>query len=220
MLTPTNKVITFHEYADLVFIPYVKGQLQHVQRLDIICDKYIIKCLKAMTREKRGRGICPHVLSLTTVKKNWKEFLFVDKSKKELFSFLAEQISPVEFGDGKQVITKKEEQVICSPLWFDTSSFTPHNHGEAGTRNLVHAADTSKGGHKNIVIRTVDTDVVIICIGMTQKLNIEELWIAFGSGTSLRYLAVHEIAFLTLFGKTRLNKNSVVMHFECVDNAF
>ena len=25
---------------------------------------------------------------------------------------------------------------------------------------------------------------------------------------------------VTLFGKTGLNKNSVVMHFECVDNAF
>ena len=30
---------------------------------------------------------------------------------------------------------------------------------------------------------------------MTQKLNINELWIiAFGTGTSSRYLAVHEIA--------------------------
>ena len=38
------------------------------------------------------------------------------------------------------------------------------------------------------------TDVVIICIGMTQKLNINELWIAFGTGTGLRYIAVHEIA--------------------------
>ena len=27
-------------------------------------------------------------------------------------------------------------------------------------------------------------------------------------------------AFVTLFGKTELNENSVVMHFECVDNAF
>jgi len=36
MLKPTNKVKTFQEYADLVLIPYVKGQLQHVQRLDFI----------------------------------------------------------------------------------------------------------------------------------------------------------------------------------------
>ena len=26
-------------------------------------------------------------------------------------------------------------------------------------------------------------------------------------------------AFVTLFGKTRLNENSVVMHFQCISNA-
>ena len=59
---------------------------------------------------------------------------------------------------------------------------------------LLHASDASKAGHGNIVIRTVDTDVIIICIGMTQKPHINELRIAFGAGTSLRYLAVNEIA--------------------------
>lgn len=28
---------------------------------------------------------------------------------------------------------------------------------------------------------------------MTEKFNINELWIAFGTGTTLRYLAVHKI---------------------------
>ena len=134
------------------------------------------------------------VFSLTTVPKNWKEFLRVDANKKELFGFLAEQIPLVDFGYGKQVITTKGEQVFCSPVRFDTSSLTPCNHEEADTRILVYATDASKAGHKNIVMRTVDTDVVIIFIGMTQKLNINELWIAFGTGTSLRYLAVREIA--------------------------
>lgn len=54
----------------------------------------------------------------------------------------------------------------------------------------IHAADVSRAGYKDIVIRTVDTDVVLI-IFMTQMLNINELWIAFGTGTNLRYLAVH-----------------------------
>mgnify|MGYP000034812403 FL=1 len=74
-----------------------------------------------MTKEKRGCGICWRVQSLTTVPKNWKEFLHVDENEKELFSFLAEQIPPVEFGNGKYVITTKGEQVLCSPLLqFDT----------------------------------------------------------------------------------------------------
>ena len=62
------------------------------------------------------------------------------------------------------------------------------------TRMLIHAADASKAGYKNIIIRTVDTDVVIISIAMTQNLHINELWIAFGTGSNLRYLAAHEIA--------------------------
>ena len=128
MLKLTNTVKTFQEYADLVFIPYVKGPLQHVQRLDIIWDEYVPNSLKATTREKRGRGIRRRVQSLTTFPKNWKEFLRVGENKKELFSFLAEQIPPVEFGDGKQVFTTKGEQVLCSPLRFDSSSHTPCNH--------------------------------------------------------------------------------------------
>ena len=55
---------------------------------------------------------------------------------------------------------------------------------------LVHAADASKAGYKNIIIRTVDTDVVIISIAMTQNLHINELWIAFGTGSNLRSLPV------------------------------
>ena len=131
---------------------------------------------------------------MTAVPKNWNEFLRVDANKKELFSFLAKQISTAGFGQGKQVITTKEEQVLCSPLRLDTSILTPCNHEEADTRMLVHAADASKAGYKNIIIRTVDTDVVIISIAMTQNLHINELWIAFGTGSNLRYLAAHEIA--------------------------
>ena len=147
MLKPTNTVKRLQEYADLVFIPYVKDQLQHAQSLDIIWDDYATNSLKATTREKREHGVRQRVQSLTTVPKNWKEFLRADENTKEIFSFLAQQIPPVKFGDGKRVITTKGEQVLCSPRQFDNSSLTPCNHMETDTRILVHAA-----GHKNIVI--------------------------------------------------------------------
>ena len=35
-----------------------------------------------------------------------------------------------------------------------------------------------------------------------------------------RYINPLLFAYVTLFGKTGLNENSIVMHFECVDNAF
>lgn len=99
MLKPTNTVKTFQGYADLVFIPYVKSQLQHVQRLDIIWDeyRYAPNSLKATTKEKRGLGIRRRVQSWTTVPKNWKEFLRVDENKKELFSFFSRTDSHCRF---------------------------------------------------------------------------------------------------------------------------
>ena len=43
-------------------------------------------------------------------------------------------------------------------------------------------------------IRTVDTDVVVLAITSAQRLNIAELWVAFGVGKNFRFIAAHEIA--------------------------
>ncbi|MGH0183807.1 UNVERIFIED_CONTAM: hypothetical protein FKN15_012895 [Acipenser sinensis] len=47
---------TFQDYAQKVFLPYVKQQLQHVSRVDIIWDEYVPDSLKAMTCSKQDRG--------------------------------------------------------------------------------------------------------------------------------------------------------------------
>ena len=44
------------------------------------------------------------------------------------------------------------------------------------------------------MIRTVDTDVVVIAISIIHKLDISSLWIAFGVRKNFRYIPVHEIA--------------------------
>ena len=41
------------------------------------------------------------------------------------------------------------------------------------------------------MIRTVDTDVVVIAISVIHKLDISSLWIAFGVGKNFRYIPVH-----------------------------
>ena len=47
---------------------------------------------------------------------------------------------------------------------------------------------------KKILIRTVDTDMVILAIAFAKKLEVKELWVAFGVGKHLRYLPIHKIA--------------------------
>ena len=47
------------------------------------------------------------------------------------------------------------------------------------------------------MIQTVDTDVLIIATGAFHQLTVEcvaELWIAFGTGKSFRFFAVHDMA--------------------------
>ncbi len=44
------------------------------------------------------------------------------------------------------------------------------------------------------MIRTVDSDVLVLDIAAVQQLSIGELWLVFGSSKSLRYLPAREMA--------------------------
>ena len=56
LLAP-GTVRTFFEYAQHVFIPYVKKQLENTTRLDIVWDVYRPDSLKGTTGQKRGKGV-------------------------------------------------------------------------------------------------------------------------------------------------------------------
>ena len=77
---------------------------------------------------------------------------------------------------------------------FDTSAIEPCNHEEADTRVFLHVLDGSRKGMKRISIVTVDTDVVVIAIRLFSKLDLEELWIEFGTGKSKRFIPIHSFA--------------------------
>ena len=49
-------------------------------------------------------------------------------------------------------------------------------------------------GHNRVSICTVDTDVVVLAVASAQRLDLAELWIAFGIGKNFRFFAAHEIA--------------------------
>ena len=88
------------------------------------------------------------------------------------------------------------QQVIAVPPFEDTAALAPCNHEEADTRMMVHAADAVKSGHRRILIRTVDTDVVVLAVWMAQELHeaVDELWLAIGTGKSFCYITSHKLA--------------------------
>ena len=45
-----------------------------------------------------------------------------------------------------------------------------------------------------IMVRTVDTDVVMVCIGVASQVGADWLWIAFASGVTYCYIDVTAVA--------------------------
>ena len=59
---------------------------------------------------------------------------------------------------------------------------------------MIHVGDCAAQGYREVTIRTVDTDVVVLAASVVIPLNISELWIAFGTGKTFRYTGAHKIA--------------------------
>jgi hypothetical protein len=191
-MLPPGKSKTFQDYATSVFVPYVLKQAQTVQRLDLVWDTYISNSLKQSTRNTRGQGVRRRVSANVVIPANWKSFLRIDENKAELFNFLAKCVEGIEL-EGVTLISTHNEDVLCS-VPIDKYGIAPCNHEEADTRVLLHAAHAVKKGHTKVLIRTVDNDVVVLDVAYTQRLGIQELWVAFGVGKHFRYIPVHQIA--------------------------
>ena len=68
-------------------------------------------------------------------------------------------------------------------------------HEEVDSRRLLHVSHTAQHGHHQMLIRTVDTDVVVLAVFTINHLPTGcELWLAFGTGKTFRYLSAHQIA--------------------------
>ena len=51
----------------------------------------------------------------------------------------------------------------------------------------------SRSGMQHIMIKTVGTDVIVLVAALFSELNLQELWIDFGSGQTQTYYPIHEI---------------------------
>ncbi|KAG7161296.1 putative Glycosyl-transferase for dystroglycan-containing protein, partial [Homarus americanus] len=150
---------TFQEYSTAVFIPYIESQLEYRSRLDLVWDCYLKSgSLKATVRCNRGKGIRRRVTASGPLPSNWQNFLCNSDNKEELFSFQSDRLC--------SWLSKK---VFTVPPRKDTANLAPCNHEEADTRMMVHAADALECGHRRILIRTVDTDVVILAVALANE---------------------------------------------------
>lgn len=69
------------------------------------------------------------------------------------------------------------------------------DHEEADSRLLVHITDAILHGHSTCIVRSVDTDVIVILLGKFnyfKTLNKDlKIWIVFGTGKNFNYHSVN-----------------------------
>jgi len=99
----------------------------------------------------------------------------IDENKTELLSFLSGVLhDSIQLAD-KEIVVTEGDDVLSKPLLMDTSALAACNHEEAISDITLHAARAAHSRHKKILIRTVDTDVVVLAVALarTTKEEIE-----------------------------------------------
>ena len=57
---------------------------------------------------------------------------------------------------------------------------------------FVHLADAVTKGFNKVLLCTVDTNVVVLAVAAAARINVQELWVAFGTAKSW-HIPVHDI---------------------------
>ena len=124
---------------------------------------------------------------------NRQAFLRSEDNKKELFAFLSQQAGKIET-NGKQVIVTHGKDVLCYSSTYSSKKLSPCSRKEVDRGMIVHVADAVDKGHTSIMIRTVDTDVVILAVAAVHTLRIKEVSVSFGTGKKYKMLPTHQYA--------------------------
>lgn len=114
---------------------------------------------------------------------------------------------------GKQLFTTILGDCVSSPSDTDVDAVAPCTHEEADTRIFLHVNAATLAGHRRVIVRSSDSDVVVLGISTFVALGqrIDELWIAFGSRRHFRY---------SHFSQISLCQVSFLINFFSPSNAF
>ena len=157
-------VKTFNEFEDGI-IEFVKNLSSGCSRIDIVCDSYFDNSLKSHTREARGCGQFLPYAEATNIPKDLQgNFLRHNRNNVALNSFLTEKLLTHDFG-GTIVFISVNSEVKCNST--DVSEEVLHigrTQEEADTKIIVHVKHYLLNGFRNIVVKTVDTDVVTLLL--------------------------------------------------------
>ena len=86
------------------------------------------------------------------------------------------------------------QSVVCRG---SSQSMPDCDHEEADYRICVHVNDALHKGAREVLVRTVDTDVIVILVGAFFRLNTmypaANIWMGFGTGKHFQYYNINSI---------------------------
>lgn len=122
------------------------------------------------------------------------DFLRDPVNKEELFTFLTLKTEEFSWPPDKAFCVTSGRAVSS----FGSSSIMDCcNHEEADTRMVVHVQHALEQGERSFLVRTVDTDVIVILAGVFYDLLViqplTDIWVAFGMGKKYRFYHINNI---------------------------
>ena len=177
-----------------MIIPYTTSQLETVSRVTYCLGQVSNKPPETIYhRTHSGTTQRQRVFEGAPIPANWGAFLRSIANKDELIRYLSNCVHACKIGR-KVIISINDETIVSTQndVW-DVEYLQPCSHEEADTRILLHVAHCARQGLRKLVIRTVDTDVVVLAIGHSAALRLNELCVRFGLGTHFRQIAIQEI---------------------------
>ena len=187
---------TFNDYVSKHLVPFVQSLVTPtVTWVDAVWDTYTEDNLKTLTHQRRGLGPRTRIGDGQTriPKHDWNTgFLKNIDNKRELFPFLGEQLVKQDL-DGRLLLSTNQESVLSNKQ-HDVSALRPCNHTEADTRIMLNLAHAAQQRHQVALVRTVDSDVVILAIHFFSSLGLSQLWVCLGSGKKIRDIPIHSLS--------------------------
>ena len=176
-------------------------------------DVYIPFSLKEAVPTSRGVALSVLVKGTTKIR-SWLRFLKNDANKQSLFQHIASYAACTSVPLGKQLVITCLGNVITNPHRdYINIELSPCNHEEVDTRMILHIEDILISG-KSVVMRTVDTDVLVLAIAASIRHENKEIWVWVVQVVTKR-LEVQTISELQL-GMKKLLRYLYSMHFPAV----
>ena len=176
----------FSDYTYTVTMPYIDRQLQlrETQRIDLASrDTYIHDSLASSTRKRRGKRIRRRAnRTFQTNGRGFSVFLTNEVMKKS-------QAILVYVTDKDSVLCPHQEAVTDYIIII-----SPCNHEKAYTSVIILDFDSARKGSQKLLVRTVDTDILVLEIAYAERLGVQKLWTAFGTKETFRYLTAYGIS--------------------------